>query len=388
MFRLWAPGMPAVLARTPHAVVPRQVLSFLAEWFDPLPQLTKQYLLKYFVDTNEAEMVELKTRRLFLKRSPCPSHLTVRDFAIGSKVILYGRDLTIAAYADKPTETSLTPDTESAVFLIGPEVRSSAGKILDGLLCSTRGVLSRLKMAQLDPSVAAEAAKCLGLQGKESRDVAEGLTGGPVVLGVIRGGNARDVAAKACAGLASQFGEAGAQRGVWCCTAEQQSDDLERMFAPGGPVGRGKGGRTATFDSCTCCVIKPHAVKAENAGKIIDQIIGEGFDVSAMETFQLTRTQAREFFEVYQGVIPRYGEVLDEMATGVCIALEVRGQNAVNSFRETAGPWDVDMAKELRPKSIRGKFGESGAKTGVHCTDLPEDGPSESRYFFELMQSV
>lgn len=25
-----------------------------------------------------------------------------------------------------------------------------------------------------------------------------------------------------------------------------------------------------------------------------------------------------------QGVIPRYGEVLDEMATGVCIALEVR----------------------------------------------------------------
>ena len=31
-------------------------------------------------------MVELKTRRLFLKRSPCPSHLTVKDFAVGSKV--------------------------------------------------------------------------------------------------------------------------------------------------------------------------------------------------------------------------------------------------------------------------------------------------------------
>lgn len=50
--------------------------------------------------------------------------------------------------------------------------------------------------ARLDPLVAAEAAKCLGLQGKESRDAAEGLTGGPVVLGVIRGGNARDLAAK------------------------------------------------------------------------------------------------------------------------------------------------------------------------------------------------
>ncbi|CAM9272871.1 unnamed protein product, partial [Hapterophycus canaliculatus] len=44
------------------------------------------YLLKYFCGTNEAEMVELKTKRLFLKRSPCPSHFTTKDFALGSKV--------------------------------------------------------------------------------------------------------------------------------------------------------------------------------------------------------------------------------------------------------------------------------------------------------------
>ena len=70
-----------------HSSAPEiQVLSFLAEWFDPLPQLTKQYLLKYFCETNEAEMVELKTKRLFLKRSPCPAHFTTKDFALGSKV--------------------------------------------------------------------------------------------------------------------------------------------------------------------------------------------------------------------------------------------------------------------------------------------------------------
>ena len=33
---------------------------------------------------------------------------------------------------------------------------------------------------------------------------------------------------------------------------------------------------------------------------IIMMMINQGFDVSAMETFHLTRTQAREFFEVYQ----------------------------------------------------------------------------------------
>lgn len=78
------------------------------------------------------------------------------------------------------------------------------------------------------------------------------------------------------------------------------------------------------------------------------------------------------------------------------ISPQVRGQNVVSAFRDAAGPWDVDMAKELRPNSIRGMFGErgdssndfGGARTGVHCTDLAEDGPSECRYFFELMQSV
>lgn len=45
-----------------------------------------QYLLRYYCDTNEAEMVELKTKRLFLKRSPCPSHFSSKDFALGSKV--------------------------------------------------------------------------------------------------------------------------------------------------------------------------------------------------------------------------------------------------------------------------------------------------------------
>lgn len=30
-----------------------------------------------------------------------------------------------------------------------------------------------------------------------------------------------------------------------------------------------------------------------------------------------------------------------------------------------------------RPESLRARYGESPAKPGVHCTDLPEDGPLE-----------
>ena len=54
--------------------------------------------------------------------------------------------------------------------------------------------------------------------------------------------------------------------------------------------------------------------------------------------------------------------------------------------RETAGPWDVDIAKEIRPQSIRGKFGENNVRSAVHCTDLPTDGVSDCEYCFRIMQ--
>jgi nucleoside-diphosphate kinase len=36
----------------------------------------------------------------------------------------------------------------------------------------------------------------------------------------------------------------------------------------------------------------------------------------------------------------------------------------------------------------RARFGESIVKNAVHCTDLPEDGEMECRYFFETLSSL
>jgi hypothetical protein len=48
---------------------------------------------------------------------------------------------------------------------------------------------------------------------------------------------------------------------------------------------------------------------------------------------------------VYKGVIPDFADHVSQLAMGLCVALEVRAENAVRTFRETAGPWDVEMAK-------------------------------------------
>lgn len=43
-----------------------------------------------------------------------------------------------------------------------------------------------------------------------------------------------------------------------------------------------------------------------NAGKIIDRILEEGFEISALQSFVMDRPNAEEFLEVYKGVVPEY----------------------------------------------------------------------------------
>lgn len=74
------------------------------------------------------------------------------------------------------------------------------------------------------------------------------------------------------------------------------------------------------------------------------------------------------------------------MTTGPCIVLEIRQENAVKAFRDLAGPMDPEIAKNLRPNTLRARFGLDKVKNAVHCTDLPEDGTLESEYFFSIMQ--
>ena len=60
---------------------------FVVEWYDPMPRLKKMYLLKYFVQQHQVEMVDVKSKKMFLKKSPCTVEITKEDFAVGKKVL-------------------------------------------------------------------------------------------------------------------------------------------------------------------------------------------------------------------------------------------------------------------------------------------------------------
>ena len=115
-------------------------------------------------------------------------------------------------------------------------------------------------------------------------------------------------------------------------------------------------------------------------------ILQEGFEISSMEMFTLDKPTAEEFFEVYKGVLPEFVAMIEHMTAGPCIVLEVRQENAVRGFRDFCGPMDPEIAKNLRPNTIRAKFGHSRTVNAVHCTDLEEDGSLEVEYFFSIQQ--
>lgn len=105
-----------------------------------------------------------------------------------------------------------------------------------------------------------------------------------------------------------------------------------------------------------------------------------------MEMFHLNKPTIEEFYDVYKGVLPEYVPLIEHLASGPIIVLEIRQENVVPAFRALVGPHDPEIAKYLRPNTIRAKFGLDRVRNAVHCTDLAEDAVVECEYFFNILQ--
>ena len=123
------------------------------------------------------------------------------------------------------------------------------------------------------------------------------------------------------------------------------------------------------------------------AGKILKSIMAAGYEISALQMFSLTRVNAEQFYEVYKGVVTEsvFSNMVAELCSGPCMALEIRGMGAPKTFREFCGPVDPAVGRILRPKTLRALYGKDKVHNAVHCTDIPEDGMLEVQYFFKVL---
>mmetsp|Transcript_7265 Transcript_7265/g.10565 ORF Transcript_7265/g.10565 Transcript_7265/m.10565 type:complete len:213 (-) Transcript_7265:126-764(-) len=127
--------------------------------------------------------------------------------------------------------------------------------------------------------------------------------------------------------LHNQYGS-----GIWFRRTSEQVETFENiLFSPAVKA-------TTTYDSCTCCIVKPHVIKAKTAGEIVDAILTGGYEISAMQIFHLVQASASEFFEVYDGVVNECHAIVDELTSEPAFVLELRAKEAVSLFRKFAGP--------------------------------------------------
>ena len=353
-----------------------EIWSFIAEWYDPLPQATKQYLLKYYPHQNQAEMYDMKLKRIFLKKSPCPPELSSEDYFIGSQIVLYSRDLKIVDYADGVTKQRLSRQIQTSVLVLPADTLLHWGTVINDLLASGFNI-SYLKTISVDKRVSLSLAVILG-ESESSREIASISSSREpcLVLRVHKENAVRDLA---------DLARSMSKKLKSTVLVPKDSPGVESLLEL--LVDTRSSQSTATLDSCTCCIIKPHAVKSKQLGQILDAILAQGFTLSAATSLHFSKAQAEEFLEVYRGVTPDFHEQVLQLSSGLCVALELQGARAVEGFREVAGPWDVEMAKELRPNTLRALYGVDNVRNAVHCTDLETDGATECEYIFKIISS-
>lgn len=128
----------------------------------------------------------------------------------------------------------------------------------------------------------------------------------------------------------------------------------------------------------TFALIKPDAIDAKLAGKIIDRIEQEEFSILEMKKMQISREQAEYFYEVHRER-PFFGELINFIISGPVIALALEKNNAVAAWRDLMGTTNPADAAE---NTLRKIYGASIGENAVHGSDSPETAHRELNFFF------
>ncbi len=128
----------------------------------------------------------------------------------------------------------------------------------------------------------------------------------------------------------------------------------------------------------TLTIIKPDAVAAGNAARILALLEEKGFRIRALRLMHLTEAQAREFYAVHKER-PFYGALVRFMTSGPCIPAILEKENAVGALRDAIGATDP---AEAAPGTVRAVYAESKERNAIHASDSPENAQREARFFF------
>uniref|UniRef100_A0A1B6C8C7 DM10 domain-containing protein n=2 Tax=Clastoptera arizonana TaxID=38151 RepID=A0A1B6C8C7_9HEMI len=371
-------------------------LSFKAQWYDLESSLLKKFILYFFPSDNTIELFDTKTRKLFLKRTRCEG-ITAEHIYVGNTIMVFSRQIVINDYANNVTKEQLEHKMQRTFALIKPDGLQNKGNILN-ILISNHFKIAKLKMVNMTKD------DVLEFYSEHKGEsflpfVVDLLVSAPVIALELMGERGLEkliklvgpsdpsvAKTKAPSSIRALYGKDTVKNAIHASNTIESADKECNFFFE---TRCDSPKAIATFTNSTCCIVKPHAFQEGKLGDIIKMIEDNNFTVTGMQLFYLEKVNAEEFLEIYKGVVPEYMDMVQQLISGPCLALEISGQSNDTpiKFRELVGPSDPEIACQIKPKTIRARFGKNKVENAVHVTDLPEDASLEVEYFFKLLCS-
>ena len=134
----------------------------------------------------------------------------------------------------------------------------------------------------------------------------------------------------------------------------------------------------------TFAIIKPDAVRARVAGRILARTEEAGFTVRAMRLVHLTRREAEGFYAVHRER-PFFASLTEFMSSGPCVLLALEAPDAIRKWRDTMGATDPAKADA---GTLRKEFGQSIGRNATHGSDAPDTAAFELGYFVRGMEMI
>ena len=134
----------------------------------------------------------------------------------------------------------------------------------------------------------------------------------------------------------------------------------------------------------TLAIIKPDAVERRLAGKIVQRIEDEGFQIRAMKRVSLSNAQAQGFYAVHRAR-PFFASLTAFMSSGPAIVLVLEAPDAIKKWRTLMGATDPAKADA---GTIRKEFAESIERNATHGSDAPDTAADEIGYFFPGIELI
>ena len=356
---------------------------FITEYYDNYATMIRKFYLFYYPKDNTIEISEIKNKKMFLKRCTVPD-IDSSYLYLGNEINIYSRLHKLVDYGDNFTKNYFEEMRSNTFGLIKPDAYLNIGKIID-MIYQYDFNISRLKLCKMSKDDAALFYS--NIQNDPAFLSQVNYITSDFIVGI-------DLVKKNAINEWSSlindpqnspfpqiFGNNDLSRYIHGSASSAETKKESNLIF-------NKINHKPNLTSCSCLIIKPHIINEGLAGKIIDIILTEGFEITSMEMISMDKTQAEEFFEIYKGVLPEYKAMIDAVICGPVIVIEVRQNDCVNKLRNLVGPYDPDIAKALRPNTIRAKFGQDSANNAVHCTDLEEDAFYECNYIFNKLCKI